>query len=138
MGLAKSYISKLERRILDLENSNRILRQDTKISENNNSSGMLMDEPAGGKTRNETFSNCKEMEALRNQMKDIELEQLKTRLTVIEHCYVPAFPYIPELSPTWFFYVLFDATCCIYYSDCCTPTSLPKHGTKYRLSTGVR
>ena len=85
LGLAKSYISKLERRILNLENSNRILRQDTKISENNNSSGMLVDEPAGGKIRNESFSNCKEMEALRNQMKNIELEQLKTRLTVMEH-----------------------------------------------------
>ena len=68
-----------------MENSNRILRQDTKISENNNSSGILLDEPAGGKIGNESFSNCKEMEALMNQMRNIELEQLKTRLTVMEH-----------------------------------------------------
>lgn len=85
LGLAKSYISKLERRILDLENSNRILRQDTKISENNNSSGMLLGEPVVGKIGNESFINDKELEALRNQMRNIELEQLKTRLTVMEH-----------------------------------------------------
>ena len=87
LNLSISYISKLERKLLELENSNKILRSDAKAEAAVNISDTALRTVNGlniGQNPN-TYSNSdRELEGLRDQMKNIEIENLKTRMTVME------------------------------------------------------
>ena len=87
MNLSKSYISKLERKLLELENSNKILRSDAKVEAAFNISDTTLrtvNGPNIGQNPNICSNSDRELEGLRDQMKIIEIENLKTRMTVME------------------------------------------------------
>ena len=77
LNLSKSYISKLERKLLELENSNKILRSDVKVEAAVNISDTTLRTVNGlniGQNPN-TYSNSdRELEGLRDQMKTLKLK----------------------------------------------------------------
>ena len=87
LNLAKSYISKLERKLLELENSNKILRSEMRVHETQHFTDSASNVNNFQNSTHNRFSgesSDNEIDSIRNQMRNIELEHLKTRMTMME------------------------------------------------------
>ena len=84
LTLAKSYISKLERRVIELENANKIRKTDLNTQQpsehNNETSGNINIK----QTPDFQIKADIQIHALRNHMRTLEMEQLKMRMSVLE------------------------------------------------------
>ena len=86
LNFAKSYISKLERKLLELENSNKILRIDVDAQEPEvvRETSRIATCRENTVPNNNTQYRSHDIDELKNQMKNIEIECLKTRMAMIE------------------------------------------------------